>query len=604
MPFASAWLSAALFLGAAVAVPVAPTDEPTPLPAATRVCVAPAGAVGIEDVRGGRCPSAATAPPGDAWLALELPPGAGRVVLSTTDIFTIKRGSFEVWVADARSVTVRASDPPAQRPWYDGRLVLPVEGSPSAPTSVWVRLAVRDSRQLASPEAQVLIATADGALRHQVIRWFWQGAFIGLTLIMALYNAFLSRAERFAAAGWYCFLLLALALYFAVARLMLPLLPLPGIAQAALAVHPCLAPLAVFAGLGFVRSYANVGPRGDRLLRGFMALNVLVGLAALVLDPLGHVALAATIVNVVSASSVTVALVAAARSAYRGDGPSRVIVGTTLAPILGTFVQVGVMAGLLPSYGWGASGLQLALTLQIVLLAFALAGRIRRLRVDRDQAEAVLRLTLPDAIAYRLKAGETSIADRHARVAVLFADLAGFTPMSASRDPETIVRMLDALFSELDTLAHRVGAEKIKTIGDCYMVAAGAPTPHADPAGALAELALELPAATERAMRKLHDLAPDLPERLPFRIGLHVGPVVAGVLGHQKLAYDLWGDTVNTASRMESHGVIGRVQCTREVVELLQERYVFESRGEVNIRGKGRLDVWLLVGRRAAGALS
>ena len=138
-----------------------------------------------------------------------------------------------------------------------------------------------------------------------------------------------------------------------------------------------------------------------------------------------------------------------------------------------------------------------------MLLGLALSDRIRRLRVDRDQAEAILRLTLPDPIAERLKQGEVAIADRHAQVAVLFADLAGFTPLSASHPPETLVRLLDALFSEMDALAHRVGAEKIKTIGDCYMVVAGAPRSHPDPVAALADLALGLPQATARAVERV-----------------------------------------------------------------------------------------------------
>jgi class 3 adenylate cyclase len=246
--------------------------------------------------------------------------------------------------------------------------------------------------------------------------------------------------------------------------------------------------------------------------------------------------------------------------------------------------------------------LQIGLAVQVVILGVGLAERVRQLRTDRDRSETILRLALPAPIAERLKAGEKSIADRHTDVAVLFADLAGFTKLSASRRPEDVVQLLDALFSEFDHLAMRHGAEKIKTIGDCYMAVAGAPHPHPDPAGALAELALELPSAVERALERVRKSNSSAPDSVSLRIGIHLGPVVAGVLGQQKLAYDMWGDTVNTASRMESHGVVGRIQCTEDVYLRLRDRYEFESRGDIEVRGKGFVKTWFLVGRKQPGA--
>jgi class 3 adenylate cyclase len=591
-------LCAALLLGTAAPPVVTPGEEPAALPPATLVCVTATGAASAAQVRRGECTSKTAKVPADAWFALTLPPGAGSALLFNTDLHTVKRGVMEVFVDAAPPILLRATDPPAQRPFYDGRLGVRIENSPTRPTQVLLRMMHRDKRQLSNPERQVLLLSADAAQRMQASRFFWQGAFVGLALIMALYHAILWWAERLAAAAWYCLTLLAIALYFGVARNLLPLLPLPGAAALSLAIHPLVGPLFALAYIGFVMSYVTLTSRSKRIMRGLL---IAIGLSmpmATVADPLGYVASAATIVNLIGLACTVVTFVLVIAGAYRGDQSSRLVLLSTVAPFFGIVVQIASMAGLFSAYGPATAAMQIGVTVQIVLLGLALSDRIRRLRVDRDQAEAVLRLTLPDVIAERLKAGETPIADRHGQVAVLFADLAGFTALSASYDPEIIVQLLDALFSEIDTLAHRYGAEKIKTIGDCYMVVAGAPSPHADPTGALAELALELPAAAERAMKKAQHLAPGLPDRLPMRVGLHVGPVVAGVLGQQKLAYDLWGDTVNTASRMESHGIIGRVQCTKQVMELLADRYEFEPRGEISVRGKGSLPVWLLIGRR------
>lgn len=591
-------LCAALLLGTAAPPVVTPGEEPTALPAAALVCVTATGAASAAQVRRGECTGKTAKAPADAWFAITLPPAAGPVLLLNTDLHTIKRGVLEIFVDEAAPILLRAADPPAGRPFYDGRLGLRIDTSPTHPTQVLLRMTHRDKRQLASPERQVLLLSADAAQRMQASRFFWQGAFVGLALIMALYHAFLWWAERLAAAAWYCLTLLAIALYFAVTRNLLTLLPLPGAASLSLAIHPSVGPLFGLGYAGFVMSYANLDRRSRQIMHAMLiALGLLMPLATLG-DQLGWVASTATIVNVVGLAGGFATLAVVSGSAYRGDRASRILLLSTLAPFVGFIVQIANMTGLFSAYGPATAAMQIGVTVQIVLLGLALSDRIRRLRVDRDQAEAVLRLTLPDVIAERLKAGETPIADRHGQVAVLFADLAGFTTLSASYDPEIIVQLLDALFSEIDTLAHRYGAEKIKTIGDCYMVVAGAPSPHADPTGALAELALDLPAAAERAMKKVQHLAPGLPDRLPMRVGLHVGPVVAGVLGQQKLAYDLWGDTVNTASRMESHGIIGRVQCTKQVMDLLADRYEFEPRGEISVRGKGSLPVWLLVGRR------
>ncbi len=595
---------AALLLGLPGQVEVRASAEERTLPATTVVCVATAGAASTAAVRQGQCPSPTRRVPADVWLRLDVAADAIDAVLISTDLYAIKFGELEVFIDGAPPVLVRARDPLAVRPYYDGRLAVPIRTAADRTTSVLARIRVVDQRQLARPERNLLLLRADAAQHAQAGRWFWQGVFVGLMLIMALYHAFLWRAERLAAAAWYSLTLIATTAYFAGGRHLFLLLPWSWVPQLALLLHPSEGPLMGVFFAQFARHYARLPPRSDAILRGLTVPLLLMT----VLAPLVHgtlsVAAISTVVNVLGGVTILFLVGLSAHSALRGDYAAKVLAWSALAPAVGVGVQIGSMSGVLPSHGWPTEAMQLGLSLQVILLGLALSDRIRRLRIDRDQAEAIVRLTLPDVIADRLKSGASSIADRHDQVAVLFADLAGFTPLSASHEPEIIVRLLDALFSEMDALAHRVGAEKIKTIGDCYMVVAGAPSPHADPVGALAELALALPQAAARVLDRVRAQAPQLPAQLPLRVGLHVGPVIAGVLGKQKLAYDLWGDTVNTASRMESHGVIGRVQCTEQVVAALADRYEFEERGEIAVRGKGALKVWFLLGRRPAPLLA
>ena len=178
---------------------------------------------------------------------------------------------------------------------------------------------------------------------------------------------------------------------------------------------------------------------------------------------------------------------------------------------------------------------------------------------------------------------------------MLFADLVGFTAMASHTSPEELVTMLNELFSMYDALAERHGLEKIKTIGDSYMVVAGIPQPVPDSAGVITEMAQDM----------LTDLAAYSRRRgvaLSVRIGIHTGSVVAGVIGTKKFNYDLWGDTVNTASRMESSGVPDRIQVSEATYQLLADRFTFEERGPIEIKGKGAMKVYLLEGKRAAKA--
>jgi len=214
--------------------------------------------------------------------------------------------------------------------------------------------------------------------------------------------------------------------------------------------------------------------------------------------------------------------------------------------------------------------------------------RTRELEASRARSEALLLNILPEPIAERLKQGEEMIADHFDSVTVLFADIADFTPLSARLSPQRVVEALDAVFSEFDKIAGRFELEKIKTVGDCYMMVGGLPQARPDHADLVAKAALEMVPA-------LSALGKQLKLPLNARIGLHSGAVVAGVIGRQKFIYDLWGDTVNTASRMESQGVNNRIHCTEQVYKLLAPRFSFESRGEIDIKGKGPMPTYFLI---------
>lgn len=197
---------------------------------------------------------------------------------------------------------------------------------------------------------------------------------------------------------------------------------------------------------------------------------------------------------------------------------------------------------------------------------------------------------LPEPIADRLRAGEALIADRHEDVSLLFADIVGFTDMSSSMDPSQLVRLLNEVFSVFDELVDTSGLEKVKTIGDAYMIVGGMPIWQPDHLDRMAALALDIAEAVAD-----NDAAGRLGVR--FRIGIHTGPVVAGVIGTRRWIYDVWGDTVNVASRMESSGVAGRVQVTPTVEQRLRGRFRLESRGQIDIKGKGLMETFFLVGR-------
>lgn len=220
------------------------------------------------------------------------------------------------------------------------------------------------------------------------------------------------------------------------------------------------------------------------------------------------------------------------------------------------------------------------------------AAHLAALEWERRTSETLLLNILPGPIATRLKRGETTIVDGFPEVTVLFADLVGFTALSTRMDSAGLVALLDEIFSAFDAIAEGQGLEKIKTIGDAYMVVGGVPTPRPDHAEAVAEAALRMLAHVERHYGRREP-------PIQLRLGLSTGPVIAGVIGRHKFTYDLWGDTVNTASRMESAGLPGRIQVSASTYQRLKHRYAFTARGEVEIKGKGPLPTWWLEGRGA-----
>ncbi|WP_353509865.1 adenylate/guanylate cyclase domain-containing protein [Intrasporangium sp.] len=231
-----------------------------------------------------------------------------------------------------------------------------------------------------------------------------------------------------------------------------------------------------------------------------------------------------------------------------------------------------------------------------VMLGYFVEQRERAraaLEIERERSERLLLNVLPSPIAQRLKERDGIIAERYDDVSVLFADLVDFTEHAMVMSAEELVALLDRIFTAFDHVADRHGVEKIKTIGDAYMVAGGLPDPRPDHLTAIALTALAMRAELERvALQTGHSW-------LAVRIGIDSGPAVAGVIGRRKFIYDLWGDTVNTASRMESHGLAGEIQVTGRVAAALSEQFVVRPRGTVTVKGKGPMETFLLTGQRS-----
>ncbi|MBE9130021.1 MULTISPECIES: adenylate/guanylate cyclase domain-containing protein [unclassified Coleofasciculus] len=218
-------------------------------------------------------------------------------------------------------------------------------------------------------------------------------------------------------------------------------------------------------------------------------------------------------------------------------------------------------------------------------------------RAEQEKSERLLLNILPEPIAKKLKQNQNCIADGFAEVTILFADIVGFTQLASQISPTELVNLLNEIFSAFDRLTEKHGLEKIKTIGDAYMVAGGLPMPRSDHAEAIADMALDM----QQDVRQFNDKHG---AKLNIRIGINTGPVVAGVIGTKKFIYDLWGDAVNTASRMESHGIAGAIQVSLSTYELLKNRFELKERGAIPIKGKGEMTTYLLIGRKSQNLIS
>jgi adenylate cyclase len=271
----------------------------------------------------------------------------------------------------------------------------------------------------------------------------------------------------------------------------------------------------------------------------------------------------------------------------------------------GAFVVVFVVTGLLGELVFPDANLPVAFTTTMLALNVIGAGSVAflllatfanqrdaaltALRAEQQRSESLLMNVLPGSIAERLKAATQSIADHFDSATILFADVVDFTPLSGRLPPAEVVGILDQLFSHFDKLVERHGLEKIKTIGDCYMAAAGVPDPLPDHARKAALLALDMRDAVGTS-----SIAGQ--PGLELRIGMNSGPVVAGVIGTKRFLYDLWGDSVNTASRMEANGTPGEIQITRTTYELLKDEFACRRRGTIEVKGKGPMETWYLDG--------
>jgi len=274
---------------------------------------------------------------------------------------------------------------------------------------------------------------------------------------------------------------------------------------------------------------------------------------------------------------------------------SRLLLNTALFSPL---VVDGEMIGILSLFSQDIRDRDPDMIQMLEALGSQIAQFVRRkraelaLRQEQQRTEELLLNILPGEIAERLKHDPSTIAEHYSDVSVMFADIVGFTRLSSTISPAELVRRLNQIFSTFDELSEQHGLEKIKTIGDAYMVVGGLPVPRVDHAQAIAQMALDMQAAIDLFNQNSNS------DAINIRIGIHSGPVIAGVIGIKKFIYDLWGDTVNIASRMESHGLTGQIQVSETTYNQLKEKFILCERGEIQLKGRGLMRTFFLIGRK------
>ncbi len=320
----------------------------------------------------------------------------------------------------------------------------------------------------------------------------------------------------------------------------------------------------------------------SRELTPLIAIMAVVGLAVLFASLVPSGGLSWSAINLIWITLVPIAAVLFLGARAGRPALAGVILVVVASIVIDPFIRKAPPEPSLARSLFAAVDLIVAAAVALGLVVFVDGERLRA----KAESDTLLLNVLPRSIADRLKSGERVIADHYDDVTILFADVVDFTPFAAHASPARVVAVLDEVFNRFDTLAERHGLEKIKTIGDAYMVVAGAPDPRPDHASVIVDVALEM-----LSVAALTESTPGNPIRM--RIGIASGPAVAGVIGHRKFSYDVWGDAVNLASRMESTGVPGEIQVAASTWRMCADRYPFRPR-EVDVKGLGVLQTYLL----------
>ncbi len=486
-----------------------------------------------------------------------------------------------------------------------------VESSVASDTiDVIVRISGPISKVMAEAPVVKSRATFEDGARMGLYR---NGMFFGLVLALVLYNlfVFVSTKERVYAAYVINTMITGVWMY---AFESLPTITMPdSIGAANLFLLYCGSSTAAAAGTWFVTELLQTRTMAPRLHLSMMVLIVVcLGYAVVIGVFMRHPL--TDVVNMLGLVQAGLCMAAGVIGIRKGKREAVVFMAAYGLLLCALFYWTASNLSLIPRGIDGFTALRIGTAVELLVLSMLLADRLNTMRKAREEADrktleaelyrlrtveleeahrksnTLLLNVLPETIAERMKAGEDRIADSYENVCVVFADIAGFTTWSARLSPAETVGYLDTVFSAIDELADAYGMEKIKTIGDCYMVVAGVPDPSPDAAHRAAHFCI--------ALRDLPATLPPIPgtttEHLRLRIGMDLGAVVAGVIGKRKFSFDLWGSVVNMASRMESHGSPGRIRCTANVFHVLSSAFAFSAPEDITVKGSVQIRTYFL----------